>query len=443
MGGRDPGPAGLRATAGGRGGSPLPGRAARPAQSPAAGCRCGGTRTGRGSSAGEGNGGSPSPVAAGRCRYRGREGRARPGPARGALSPLSALPSSRRLVTLARGLAPAFLRFAGKRTDFLQFHNVKNPAKSRGGPGPDYYLKNYEDGELRGRGGGRARQRQRGAAGAAAGGCGRRAVLLRLPRAPCAQAGPRRARASAAAGHRAGEPPPRPFLPGRGEPGSSAEPACPLPVDPADAGPREQKAGNGERGFSYSPPPPLPPLPRRVRRLPSLPSPERAAPPAAEGGFAPVPGGDRAPQPRAARARTAPRLSRGSRGAQPFPKEPRRRSAFLRPPQTRGSPPGLAAAGPLGPRLPVPGRGRPPLAPDRSAFVGLSKGHCLAHGFPLLPSSPRLCPPPQRSPAAVKAFTFCGPSFTQRNFVEKSGPRLHPKAFVLRSRIPCPHAGIY
>ncbi|NWS71610.1 HPSE2 protein, partial [Crotophaga sulcirostris] len=53
--------------------------------------------------------------------------------------------SSRRLVTLARGLAPAFLRFAGKRTDFLQFHNVKNPAKSRGGPGPDYYLKNYED----------------------------------------------------------------------------------------------------------------------------------------------------------------------------------------------------------------------------------------------------------------------------------------------------------
>ncbi|XP_074964281.1 inactive heparanase-2 isoform X5 [Phalacrocorax aristotelis] len=52
---------------------------------------------------------------------------------------------SRRLVTLARGLAPAFLRFAGKRTDFLQFHNVKNPAKSRGGPGPDYYLKNYED----------------------------------------------------------------------------------------------------------------------------------------------------------------------------------------------------------------------------------------------------------------------------------------------------------
>ncbi|XP_074856092.1 inactive heparanase-2 isoform X4 [Carettochelys insculpta] len=53
--------------------------------------------------------------------------------------------SSRRLVTLARGLAPAFLRFAGKRTDFLHFHNVKNPAKSRGGPGPDYYLKNYED----------------------------------------------------------------------------------------------------------------------------------------------------------------------------------------------------------------------------------------------------------------------------------------------------------
>ena len=55
--------------------------------------------------------------------------------------------SSKRLVTLARGLSPAFLRFGGKRTDFLQFQNLRNPAKSRGGPGPDYYLKNYEDGE--------------------------------------------------------------------------------------------------------------------------------------------------------------------------------------------------------------------------------------------------------------------------------------------------------
>uniref|UniRef100_F6WMW5 Heparanase 2 (inactive) n=1 Tax=Xenopus tropicalis TaxID=8364 RepID=F6WMW5_XENTR len=53
--------------------------------------------------------------------------------------------SSKRLVTLARGLAPAFLRFGGRKTDFLQFQNLKNPAKSRGGPGPDYYLKNYED----------------------------------------------------------------------------------------------------------------------------------------------------------------------------------------------------------------------------------------------------------------------------------------------------------
>ncbi|XP_008427866.1 inactive heparanase-2 isoform X2 [Poecilia reticulata] len=52
--------------------------------------------------------------------------------------------SSRRLVTLARGLSPAFLRFGGKRTDFLQFNNQKNLAKFRG-PGPDYYLKNYED----------------------------------------------------------------------------------------------------------------------------------------------------------------------------------------------------------------------------------------------------------------------------------------------------------
>ncbi|XP_025130211.1 inactive heparanase-2 isoform X2 [Bubalus bubalis] len=54
-------------------------------------------------------------------------------------------PGSKRLVTLARGLSPAFLRFGGKRTDFLQFQNLRNPAKSRGGPGPDYYLKNYED----------------------------------------------------------------------------------------------------------------------------------------------------------------------------------------------------------------------------------------------------------------------------------------------------------
>ncbi|XP_028324405.1 inactive heparanase-2 [Gouania willdenowi] len=52
--------------------------------------------------------------------------------------------SSRRLVTMARGLSPAFLRFGGKRTDFLQFNNQKNPTKFRG-PGPDYYLKNYED----------------------------------------------------------------------------------------------------------------------------------------------------------------------------------------------------------------------------------------------------------------------------------------------------------
>ncbi|KAJ0067170.1 hypothetical protein NL108_012889, partial [Boleophthalmus pectinirostris] len=51
---------------------------------------------------------------------------------------------SKRLVTLARGLSPAYLRFGGKRTDFLQFNNQKNLAKFRG-PGPDYYLKNYED----------------------------------------------------------------------------------------------------------------------------------------------------------------------------------------------------------------------------------------------------------------------------------------------------------
>ncbi|XP_067909188.1 inactive heparanase-2 isoform X3 [Heterodontus francisci] len=53
--------------------------------------------------------------------------------------------SSKRLVTLARGLSPAFLWFGGKRTDFLQFQNHRNLAKHRGELGPDYYLKNYED----------------------------------------------------------------------------------------------------------------------------------------------------------------------------------------------------------------------------------------------------------------------------------------------------------
>ncbi|XP_042192721.1 inactive heparanase-2-like [Callorhinchus milii] len=53
--------------------------------------------------------------------------------------------SSKRLVTLARGLSPAFLRFGGKRTDFLQFQNHRHSQKKRGRPGPDYYLKNYED----------------------------------------------------------------------------------------------------------------------------------------------------------------------------------------------------------------------------------------------------------------------------------------------------------
>uniref|UniRef100_UPI00398E9C75 inactive heparanase-2 n=1 Tax=Pristiophorus japonicus TaxID=55135 RepID=UPI00398E9C75 len=58
--------------------------------------------------------------------------------------------SSKRLVTLARGLAPAFLWFGGKRTDFLQFQNHRNLAKHRGELGPDYYLKNYEDGHRAG-----------------------------------------------------------------------------------------------------------------------------------------------------------------------------------------------------------------------------------------------------------------------------------------------------
>lgn len=198
--------AGPRASTGGRGGSPLQGRAARPAQSPAAR----GTashRPGRGNGARQGNGGSLSPVVPGRWRYGGSEC-----PARGFLSPVSPLPSSRRLVTLARGLAPAFLRFAGKRTDFLQFHNVKNPAKSRGGPGPDYYLKNYEDGEPRGRRGGRALQRGLREPGGPA----PPAPLSPRPVGPCRA----RARCRRAPGRAQF---PYPLFLGRGEPRSSAQ----------------------------------------------------------------------------------------------------------------------------------------------------------------------------------------------------------------------------
>lgn len=119
-------------------------------------------------------------------------------------------------MTLARGLAPAFLRFAGKRTDFLQFHNVKNPAKSRGGPGPDYYLKNYEDGE-RGRGPGGGRARLRG---------------LRAPRGPVPLLGLRGSgRAVRSAGQR------------RTGWGGSSFLSLPLPVWPAE----EQKAHGGNR----------------------------------------------------------------------------------------------------------------------------------------------------------------------------------------------------
>lgn len=184
-------------------------------------------------------------------------GQGGPSPARGALSPLFALLSSRRLVTLARGLAPAFLRFAGKRTDFLQFHNVKNPAKSRGGPGPDYYLKNYEDGELRVRGGERARQRGAAGTGRSCSAC---------PALPAPGRGRAAPRSAAQRSARAVLPPYLLFPEREGAGGLRGA----RPPVAAGCGNKRSALGSGDLR--------IPPPPRRVLRLPSLSRPERAAP---------------------------------------------------------------------------------------------------------------------------------------------------------------------
>lgn len=312
-------------------------------------------------------------------------GARRAGPSRSPLSPLSPLPSSRRLVTLARGLAPAFLRFAGKRTDFLQFHNVKNPAKSRGGPGPDYYLKNYEDGERR-RGPSRAGPGRTRGAGAASGGSGglrapcgpappARAPWYRQRRAPRrGRAVPCRARAVLPSGHRAGDPPP----------------SLPLPEYPAGASPGEQKARSGERGF------PCPPGSFR----------SRTAPQAAEGPDGPrVPAG-RAPLclctalPGACGALGDPCLSPGTPAS--FP-------CF----SARGSPPHNRARWRLGRPVPacrrrssVPGGIAP--RPARRATAALSQIHSLPAFLCSLPPRSRALLP-GGSAAARKVFTFCGP----------------------------------
>lgn len=251
----------------------LLGRAARPAQSPPS------SReplrwypAPGGAVAGKGNGGSPEPRGRRSLPVAGQGG---PVPSRGALSPLSPLPSSRRLVTLARGLAPAFLRFAGKRTDFLQFHNVKNPAKSRGGPGPDYYLKNYEDGELRGRDGGRARQR-----GAARTGRSRFAC----PALPA----PGRGRAVLPPGTGQGTLPPTLSFPSRGA--RRSPPArCRWIRWMPTPGNKRPAPGSGACRI----PPAAPPRPP----VPFAPKP-RAGSGGRRGGFAPAAGGDRVPHPR-------------------------------------------------------------------------------------------------------------------------------------------------
>lgn len=233
------------------------------------------------------------------------------------------------------------------------------------------------------------------------------------PAVPCAQAGPCRAvpcraRAVLPSGHRAGDPPP----------------SLPLPEYPAGAGPGEQKARSGERGF------PCPPGSFR----------SRTAPQAAEGPDHPrVPAG-RAPLclctalPGACGALGDPCLSPGT---------PASFQCF----SARGSPPHNRARWRLGRPVPacrrrssVPSGVAP--RPARRATAALSQIHSLPAFLCSLPPRSRALLP-GGSAAAQKVFTFCGPSFAQRNLVEKSGPSLHPQAFILRSRIPCPHARIY
>uniref|UniRef100_A0A8U7MPX8 Uncharacterized protein n=1 Tax=Corvus moneduloides TaxID=1196302 RepID=A0A8U7MPX8_CORMO len=291
--------------------------------------------------------------------------------------------SSRRLVTLARGLAPAFLRFAGKRTDFLQFHNVKNPAKSRGGPGPDYYLKNYEDGEPRGRGGGRALQR--GAAGA-----GRsRSACPALPE-------------PGGAVRRPGTPPPGtgreripvPFLSrerGAEELGGARPPHC-RPIRRVSAlGNKRPALGSGTLHI---------PPPRCVLPLPLPPSGQhrpqrRLCRGSRRGPGIGAPGALCTPCPA-----LLPRLS----GALPCPTD-LAVVRFLCPPQPLGlpaAPPGLVT---VGRRVPVPGRGCSPSGPlgHPSSF----QSHLLAPAFPLLPSSPSALLP--IGPQCTKGFHLSRP----------------------------------
>lgn len=299
-------------------------------------------------------------------------------------------------MTLARGLAPAFLRFAGKRTDFLQFHNVKNPAKSRGGPGPDYYLKNYEDGELRGRGGGRARQRG-----------------LRAPGGPAPPA-PRSLRPGGAApspgtgqgGHRAGRAPPSPSLPERGELGGARS-----PLAGGSGGRREQKAGTGERGSSRDTP---------AASAGSLRS--RAGSAGRRGGFAPAAGGERAPQPRGAFARTAPRLSGGP--------APRRPSAFLRRP---GAPPpprrawwrlGRSVAA-CRPAVALPVGARPGLLPLRTRPLCHRPGSCRKS-----PPGPRL----SAAPLSAAALPSSPAVLSQTKGFHLSRPLIHTKKLHRKAR---------
>lgn len=353
-----------------------------------------------------------SPVVPGCWSYGGSEC-----PARGFLSPLSPLPSSRRLVTLARGLAPAFLRFAGKRTDFLQFHNVKNPAKSRGGPGPDYYLKNYEDGEPRGRRGGRALQRGLREPGGPA----PPAPLSLRPAGPCRA----RARCRRAPGRAQF---PYPFFPREGSRGARRSSLPPLSVDSAGVGPREQKTSTGERNFSYSPAPLSPPSP-------FAPEP-RAGSGGRRGDFAAAPGGARHRSPGMpvhAPSRAAP-AALGSLSPRTSPL-----CAFPCPPLPLGLPAAPPALVTVGPRVLMPGRGCSPSEPfgHPSSF----QSHHLAPAFPLLPSSPSALLP--IGPQYTKGFHLSRPIIHTKELCRKVRAISPPEAFLLRSRIPCPHGRIY
>lgn len=306
-----------------------------------------------------------------------------------ALSPLFALLSSRRLVTLARGLAPAFLRFAGKRTDFLQFHNVKNPAKSRGGPGPDYYLKNYEDGELRVWGGERARQRGAAGTGRSCSAC---------PTLPA----PRRGRAAQRSARAVL--PPYFLFPER----EGARGLCGARPPARCRWMREQKVGTGEQGCSYPPTAtPRPPAP--------FPPKTRAGSAGHRRGFA-AGTGHRSPGMPVHSSPRAPPAALGEPCLSLSASAPFRGSLPAADPGLSAVPPGFVAVGRLGSQLSVSDS-----PSDRSATVGLCEES---------PPSPRLSAAP-RSSATLPSFPAVL-SYTKGSHLLR--PVIHTKKLLRKLR---------